>query len=221
MFMAVILGLIVTDASQHHEGLVALAASGVAVVVVLGFCWVAMLGMRGLKLSSTSLRIPKILRPARIPLSAIGGIGLVFHRSVPPVRMPSGWYLTVWRADGTSERTGLVDLPMKFAGEPSGGAGTWRMSPDYDALASTDFERLATTTAASAAVDIYRRVLAVQGPAGPLASLALQKHVPYERWSNSPATAFWSPDGETGYADGNVGRELPTHSPENSDRLDN
>jgi len=207
VFMAVLFGLIVEDARRHHAGALAFVFGCGIVVVALLFGWLAALGMQGLKITSTSVQIPRALRPIHIPLAEIGGVGLVFHRTVPPVRMPSGWYLTVWRADGSSERTGMADLPIKFATEPGGSATAWRMSPDFDAVLSTDFDRLVATPAAIAALDIYRRVLDVQGPAGPLASLALQKHVPRERWSNSPATAYWSPDGETGYAAGNASGE--------------
>ena len=76
------------------------------------------------------------------------------------------------------------------------------MSVDnFDPATETDPEKLAGTYAGRAARDIYQRVIAHQGLAGPLAVTEQQKHV---RIADSllvgHVVAYWSPDGVIGHA---------------------
>jgi hypothetical protein len=192
--------LLVRESRGGHRPLVfvfgVVTGSGAIALLV-----VAALMAQRLTVTSEVLRIPRAFGSIVIPLSAIAGVGLVFRRTIPPTRMPSGWYLTVWRVDGSSERTGVSFLPTKFHSEPGANGRDWRLNPTmFDAVAHTDFDRLAATPAATVAQDIYARAIAVQGPTGALATLGLQKRATYDQWSISPITAFWSPDGQVGYA---------------------
>lgn len=47
-----------------------------------------------------------------IPISDITGVGLVFKRHMESER-PGGWYLRLWRVDGSQERTPISYEPLK------------------------------------------------------------------------------------------------------------
>ena len=49
--------------------------------------------------------------------------------------------------------------------------------------------------------DIYRRVVEVQVPTGPLLQQALEKHQKYDVWDTTKTCAWWSPDGTIGSID--------------------
>jgi hypothetical protein len=132
---------------------------------------------------------------------------LVFKRHLQ-LKHPGGWYLRVWRIDGTNERTGINYQPFKYPAK-TGASGRDRNGNPwaFDAVASTDFERLATTGAAQVAREVYRAVLTRQGSSGPLAIRQLQKHVMGNpRRERFPIAAFWSPDGEVGYGQSSSSR---------------
>ena len=156
-------------------------------------------------LTADTLRIPRAFRTATIPIPDIAGVGLVFVRSNPAYagnRVPSGWRLMVWRSTGQVERSGIWDTPFVY---PSTKPGARRRrnfgANNFDPVAGTDPEQLASTHAALVAHDIYTRVLSRQGPFGPLAVKQLQKHLPAPSpWAMLPMVAYWSPDGAMGYA---------------------
>jgi len=71
---------------------------------------------------------------------------------------------------------------------------------DFDPVVGTNLAELESTQAA-AAKEIYARVYAAQGPNGPLATLALERH-PAKSVRGAPVKSWWSPaDGTLGYPD--------------------
>jgi hypothetical protein len=72
----------------------------------------------------------------------------------------------------------------------------------FDPVVGTDLAALERTQAAVVARELQTRVAALQGPEGPLATMALQKHPAVDRRTGTPVLAWWSPgDGEIGYPD--------------------
>jgi hypothetical protein len=148
-----------------------------------------------LTLAPDLLRIVYGFRTIRIPVSEISGVGLVFTQQWAQRQVSSSWQLMIWRS-------GVVRgewVPYFGARQP-----LMRRSDieKFDPATETDPAKLEATYVARVARDIYQRVLARQGPAGPLAVTEQQKHVP----GGSPIAdirirAFWSPDGVLGHAE--------------------
>lgn len=123
-----------------------------------------------------------------IGTSEVAGIGMLCTRD-GGLRPIIGWRLYIWRADGTGERTGYVYMPRRL-----------RMPSNYDPVAASEIPAMDASRAASVGRDLDRRLLAIQGPEGPLANRRLEQHSravrlgPYDR-----VIAYWSPDGQTGH----------------------
>jgi hypothetical protein len=194
----------------------------VGLVLILLGAWFLMLVLQPtLVLTADSLRIRRgAIRVLDIPLSDITGVGLVFRRfpsygGRPP---PAGWYLTVWHSQGKDERVGIAYAPAlwrnsgprareKFlagtAPSATPGAGARFGLDRFDPASETDPVKLATTYAGRVAREIHGRVLAQQGPTGPMAAADEQKQFPAIR--EDGALAIWYPDG----AMGRPGRSSP------------
>ena len=172
--------------------MIAYAAAGLVVSVLL---------TRPMTLTPEFIRIPRGFRSCIISISDVAGVGLVFKRHMR-AKHPGGWYLRVWRIDGTNERTGISYQPLRYPTKLGAYGRDRNVKPwAFDAVASTDFDRLDSTGAAQVARDVHRAILAKQGSCGPLATRQLQKHVlGNPRRERFPTAAFWSPDGEVGYA---------------------
>jgi hypothetical protein len=192
-------------------------------LILLGAWFLILLLRPTLVLTTDSLRIPRgTFRVLDIPLSDITGIGLVFRRFIGygSQRPPAGWYLTVWHSHGNERRLGIAYAPAlwrnsgsrakaKFlAGTaPSATPGDGRnfSLAKFDPASETDPVKLAATYAGRVAREIHDRVLAQQGPAGPMAAAERQKQFPAIR--EEGALAIWYPDG----AMGRPGRSSPHH----------
>jgi hypothetical protein len=149
-----------------------------------------------------------------VPLGAVTGVGLVFRQwGLPRQYGPgSGWHLMIWHGDPRGESCGITYIPMvkrsddldqarqKFLALPGPASGATPLTFDnFDPAAETDQARLAATYAGQVTLDVYRHVLAHQGPDGSLATAEQQKHCSL---ADSPtvghAIAYWSPDGVVG-----------------------
>jgi hypothetical protein len=144
------------------------------------------------------IRIPRGFRSCIIAISDVAGVGLVFKRHMR-AKHPGGWYLRVWRIDGTNERTGISYQPLRYPTKLGAYGRDRNVNPwAFDAVASTDFDRLLWSGPGRT-----RRPQGgptKQGSCGPLATRQLQKHVlGNPRRERFPTAAFWSPDGEVGY----------------------
>lgn len=180
------------------------AFGGVVTVFALAFGSLIRLLRRPVRLSPTLLTIPRGRSPLAIPVADIAGVGLVFKQTVPPNRAPPiGWYLTVWRQDGSSERTAISWLPTRYRKGTGESAKLSLSASGFDPVTGTDRSALEESQAAHVARDLYTRILALQGAGGPLATKALERHPDAARFSVSPITAWWSPsDGELGRPSG-------------------
>lgn len=173
-------------------------------VFALVFGFIIRLMLRPVRLTPTVLSIPRGRSPLDIPVADIAGVGLVFKHTVPPGRAPPiGWYLMVWRQDGSSERTAISYLPIRYRKGTGESAKLSLSAIGFDPVTGTDRSALAQSQAAHIARDLYARILALQGVGGPLATRALERHPDAGRLSVSPVTAWWSPsDGELGRPNG-------------------
>ena len=151
-----------------------------AMFAIATLAGVALVGwMVGLMLPVTvtrsALRIPSAFRTVVIPLSDVAGVGLLYHTRCPSEPGPSAWLVFVWRGNGSAQRVaGLscrrhADAPPNQIGRSRAG----RMARRLDS-----------------------KVRAMQGPAGNLATLQMQKHA--RVGLTDDLVAFWSPDGDMG-----------------------
>lgn len=185
---------------------------GVSVALV-GIALAVKVVVPAVVLTAHSLRRPRVLGRGHVtPFSEITGVGLVFQRK-PGLPAPRGWFLYVWTAGNAPCALGIGYQRARWlrppgqvrqnflAAEPGPGeAGRpldrrefgYRFNP----VTQTDPAKIVATQAGRAAREIYERVLACQGPGGPLALRQDHKHVPVPA---SDQIAYWSPDGELGY----------------------
>ena len=169
-----------------------------------------------LVLTPDALRRPRLLRRAHtIPFGQVTGIGLVYKRA-PGARTPKGWFLYLWTAGDIPCDTGIGYEPARWlhpaskvwqkflAVEPPAAKrrryfNSRRFSDTFNPVTQTDPDKIAATYAGRAAREIYDRVLAYQGPSGPLAVSQDQKHISVPG-AHRGQNAYWSPDGELGFA---------------------
>jgi hypothetical protein len=159
----------------------------VGVLAITLDLWLLPLALRpALTIAAGSLRIPRgAFGTIRVPVTEVTGIGLVAERSTLRRAPPPRWHMMVWHADERSEPVSIFYAPSR--------------APQV--FAETDPAELAGTYAGQVAGDLYRYVLAQQGPAGRLAVTEQQKHVRSgSRWAPVNIQAFWSPDGVVGPA---------------------
>jgi hypothetical protein len=166
---------------------------------------------RRVKLTESTLHIPKRLGASRMAVSDVAGVGLLFCWQ--SIGGPFGrWDLFVWRSDGCYERCPSISCFDTAQGPPGLHMKPRIMSEGYVAgwLARADASRLASSRPGRIATDLYQRVLAVQGTDGPLARCELQKQASWSNRDRDPLTIlFWSPDGEMGAARWAQEREAP------------
>ena len=160
---------------------------------------------KSLRIDSSSISFPIINTHRRsstavIPISDIAGVGLLF-RSGNAVFGYRGWYLTIWRAERSSQQLDQSCwLPTSFVVESGGTTSLTSNSKSFDPVTGTNRTELQRTQAAAVAKEIYARVYAAQGPNGPLATLALKRHPVVGQSPGAPVRAWWSPaDGAIGY----------------------
>lgn len=191
-----------------------LAAGALSIIMASGLAVIAV--RPALVLTPDMLRIIRAFSTVRIPVQEITGVGLVFKRSTPGSRAhTAGWWVRVWR-DERGERVPISYQPvLRSSRDPrarekflavtpalaSGGVAVGFSLGKFDAATETDLAKLEATYAARVAREIYQRVLAKQGPAGPLAVTQQQKHVYIgSQFAAANILAFWSPDGVIGRA---------------------
>jgi hypothetical protein len=169
--------LIMVKASQKNGvAMIAFVAFFAIVTLLLLSLGALILGlMRPVTVTRSVLRIPIGFRTAVIPLTDVAGVGLQYRTPRPPRRSPGGWFVYVWRRDGTVQR-----VPSLICRQPA------------DARPSD----IAASRAGRMARRLDNKVRAIQGPMGTLATLELQKHARVGLTDNQ--LAFWSPDGEMG-----------------------
>jgi hypothetical protein len=144
-------------------------------------------------LRTLSLVLPRTLHRSRwIPLEQISGVGLIYEVGGPR----AGWSLRVWTVDGS---TFAVPSVRSYArghkppNQPMPPSGTPRWHRPR-----LDWRAQAKTPAGRAVIAIDRQVRMVQGPDGALARSMEQCVAP----SYGTYLAFWSPDGQTGWLEG-------------------
>jgi hypothetical protein len=128
-------------------------------------------------------------RSVRIPLHEISGVGMLYEIGGPR----SGWTMRIWTVNGDSYGVPSVrsyrrGLKLASAPPPPRGTPRWHR-PRLDWVAQ------AGTPAGRATGRVFRQVLQVQGPAGPLVLEAEQTTAP----SYGTYLAYWSPDGRIGW----------------------
>ncbi|MGX7681967.1 hypothetical protein ACSMXN_24040 [Jatrophihabitans sp. DSM 45814] len=167
-----------------------------AAVCLASFPLLALSGREVLRrplLRTSTLVLPRTFHRSRtLALGDISGVGLLYEIGGPR----DGWSMRVWTVDGSTYGVDTVRTyarGRKQGRQPAPPPGTprWhRPRLDWGALAKTGAGRAVT------AVD--RQVRLVQGPAGPLAESMDQCFAP----SYGTYLAFWSPDGQVGWLDG-------------------
>ncbi|UQX88371.1 hypothetical protein M6D93_19130 [Jatrophihabitans telluris] len=149
--------------------------------------------LRPPQLRQHTLVVPRYLhRSRRIPLETVAGVGLIYE--IGGAR--AGWTMRLWTTDGSSYSVDAVRSfvrghRQKTAPRPPEGT-PWRHRPRLD------WQAQANTRAGRATTAVFKQVVAVQGPSGPLVRLMEQCSAP----SFGTYLAFWSPDGRIGWLDG-------------------
>jgi hypothetical protein len=186
-----------------------------AVLIGVASWMLARSGRPALAIDGDFMRIQRVVnrtqRWIQVAVSEVTGVGLVFRRLGVS---GSGWYLMVWHGAERGEPVYIRYVPVLRSGRDVRGAekllaaaveapGDGPLSPfdlaTFDPATQTDSAKLAATYAGRVARDIYQRVLARQGPAGPLASTEQQKHVRVaDSLRTANVSAYWSPDGAIG-----------------------
>jgi hypothetical protein len=195
---------------------------GLASFVVVAVVSTVYLFARRITLDPSILRVPVRFGRKKIPVGDVAGVGLLYAQCTQSslgLRF-SGWYVAFWRSDGTQIvcTTALVDLdrtrrrslprhPLRFKPRTLDVNTVAQLVSDVDPL------RVASTRAAMIVRDISARVLALQGPDGPLAAMQLQRTVTWAMSDPTPLIAYWSPDGQLGPARWASEREHPLDPP--------
>ena len=210
ILLAAIYFLITSIWTMEYSGLVLFA---LLILYLLLIVYVMRVWRRPIRITETALLVPTGRYVFRrngdvivVPIHDVAGIGLVFTLSREP-----GWRLNVWTEDGTRHETTIVWSTRWYFSWNSKWYSTGRRGPakvssctnDIDPVTGVDRPALQRSQAAIVAKELYSRVLASQGPEGPLATLSLQKHpAAAGRHNGYPVTVWWSPpDGELGYPD--------------------
>jgi hypothetical protein len=158
------------------DGAALVAFFAVLTLPLLGMtAWVAGLTLRPVTLTRTTLRIPNGFKTVVTPLDDVAGVGLLYHSFSPRTQSPNAWSVFVWRRNGSVLRAGSL---------------VCRRGPDPAP------SQIARSRAGRMAKRLDEKIRAIQGAAGALATLQLQKHP--SAGLASDMVAFWSPDGELG-----------------------
>jgi hypothetical protein len=146
-------------------------------------------------LRADEIRIWHGFRFTNIGIGEIAGLGMLYTHTVG-----SGgyWAVAVWRDDGSYEATAVTFLLGRMPLAPGKGA-RWMRQATYDPVAASEIPALNKSRAATICRDLCERVLAAQGPDGPLATRHLEKHQrPVRPAPFIQLIAYWSPDGQFG-----------------------
>jgi hypothetical protein len=177
-----------------------------AFLVLMGLFELVLLlsARRPIKVDAGSLRVPGMfLTATTIPADDVAGVGLRFGYG----RREVGWTLWIWQRDGTPIRTQLQQPPIPIATTPDGHKPPGYGKYGFDPVIHEDADRLRQTPVAMSTWAIYMDVLSLQGPAGPLATLELQRHAPVKPNKDAvmfttAVRAWWSPpNGDMGHPD--------------------
>jgi hypothetical protein len=137
--------------------------------------WVAALTLRPVTVTRSALRIPNGFKTVVIPVDDVAGVGLLYHSFSPRTQSANVWSVFVWRRDGSVLRAGSL---------------VCRRGPDPPP------SQIARSRAGRMAKRLHDKIRTIQGSAGSLATLELQKHA--STGLASDMVAFWSPDGDMG-----------------------
>jgi hypothetical protein len=150
-----------------------------------------------LLIRSDLIRIWHGYRFTNIGIAEVCGIGLLYTRKVG---RDGDWRLYIWRDYGGFEETGIRCL-LRQSNKRKNAAyrRNWAATANFDPVAAIEIPELAASRGARVAQEICQRVLAAQGPEGPLQTRQLEKHQP-PIWikPDTQITAYWSPDGQYG-----------------------
>ncbi|MEO7060356.1 MAG: hypothetical protein ABI083_11590 [Lapillicoccus sp.] len=136
-------------------------------------------------LTDTDVSTPGVVHGRRVvALDAVSGVGLRYLRS----GRTNQWRLCVW-----DEQHGRVVLGVSGPNFSAPKDRRRLLLPRGRSAPELDWDWVADSPAGKAALEIRGRVLAVQGPTGPLASL--RREVTADAGMD---TAWWSPDGAIG-----------------------
>jgi hypothetical protein len=167
--------LMVSGASKP-DGPARIAFFALLTLPLLGMAaWVAGLTLWPVTLTRSALRIPSGFRTVVIPVDDVAGVGLLYHSFRPRTQSANAWSVFVWRRDGSVLRAGILIC---------------RRGPDPAP------NQIARSRAGRMAKRLHDRIRTIQGPAGSLATLELQKHA--SAGLANDMVAFWSPDGAIG-----------------------
>jgi len=149
-------------------------------------------------LRTDAIRIWHGFRFTNIGISDIAGIGMLYAHTAG---YGGYWRVFIWRDDGSMEKTDFTYM-LRLRPRRAPGKARWDWAPqaNYDPVASTEIPALNASRAATVGRDIFKRVLAAQGPDGHLATKHREKHQPPIRIAPyTQLIAYWSPDGQTGH----------------------
>lgn len=156
---------------------------------------------RAVVVTRVAIRIPNGFKTNVVATAEIAGVGLLYRRT-PNSRAPEGWFLELWDGAGHRHQIGKVFRAGIVLPTPPGQKRALislrvNRPPDWP-LPSEDLGVLAASRPGKIATSVYEFVIEAQGPRGPLAARALQKHERADRWAVTKTLAWWSPDGEMG-----------------------
>jgi len=162
--------------ASKRDGPALITVFAALTVLLLGMAaWVACLTLRPVTLTRSALRIPNGFKTVVIPLDDVAGVGLLYHSFRPRTQSANAWSVFVWRRNGSVLRAGTLTCRRGADATPS---------------------QIARSRAGRMAKRLHDKIRTIQGSAGSLATLELQKH-PTTGLAND-MVAFWSPDGATG-----------------------
>lgn len=187
-------------------------------LIVMAFGLAVVVLRPSLLLTPNTLRIVRAFHTIRLSVNEITGVGLLFEQVAQTgmAKPTPAWRMRVWHRTGDprGEPVAIAYRPRlrsrhdphgreKFLAvmpAPSSDGASGEFSIDtFDAATETDPAKMEATYAGRVAREIYQRVLAQQGPTGPLAATEQQKHVVSGgRFADVEVLAFWSPDGVFG-----------------------
>jgi hypothetical protein len=167
---------IMVAGASKQDGPVLVAIFAVLTLAFLGMAaWVAVLTLRPVTLTRSVLRIPDGFKTVVIPVDDVAGVGLLYRSFRPRTQSAKAWSVFVWRRNGSVLRAGTLICRRGADAAPS---------------------QIARSRAGRMAKRLHDKMRTIQGSAGSLATLELQKH-PSTGLAND-MVAFWSPDGATG-----------------------